>query len=467
MSTTERQATPNKRASPVYEAWEQFVQGENEISGVRPEVALSWQRSRDQYNVDPYLSEAPMATSEAPHSMEHDAVFTELGFQAASMAYEVANLGGAVTVADANGRILGQWGDRETLKMAAKTGLVPWYCWSERVVGTNGIGTALETPNATVLRREEHWCQAFHEWSCAGAAVRDAVTKKPIAILNISCWRGDVPGPAPVWLRKTTTHTQSMLRTRARDGGAELLAAFHHSRSQSRVPLAAVDTMGKVVIADQRAAVLLGVPSHSAAVDPAIRWNPQLPELIHAARYATQRVGQEADWVGSTQVSTHLAAEPSPIRIRPVFHYGSLVGHLISFTTSHDEQIPAADTTPAYPSAQDPTRPHRVVGMRENRMVLLRPAEVTLAEAEGNDVWLTTDQGRMTAASSSLDKFDHELAYTGFLRVHRRYVVNLSRIREVERRDKGELFLVMDDPQNTMVPVSRRNSRAVRQALGI
>jgi hypothetical protein len=50
---------------------------------------------------------------------------------------------------------------------------------------------------------------------------------------------------------------------------------------------------------------------------------------------------------------------------------------------------------------------------------------------------------------------------------HRRYVVNLSRVREVERRDKGELVLVMDDHENTMVRVSRRNARAVRRALGI
>ena len=99
-------------------------------------------------------------------------------------------------------------------------------------------------------------------------------------------------------------------------------------------------------------------------------------------------------------------------------------------------------------------------------MVLLRLPEVTLAEAEGNEVWLSTDQGRLRAASSGLDKLDDELANAGFLRVHRRYVVNLSRVREVERRDRGELVLVMDD-ENTIVPVSRRNARAVRRALGI
>ena len=90
-----------------------------------------------------------------------------------------------------------------------------------------------------------------------------------------------------------------------------------------------------------------------------------------------------------------------------------------------------------------------------------------MAESEGNEVWLSTDQGRLRATSSGLDKLDNELANAGFLRVHRRYVVNLSRVREVERRDRGELVLVMDDSENTIVPVSRRNARAVRRVLGI
>ena len=46
-------------------------------------------------------------------------------------------------------------------------------------------------------------------------------------------------------------------------------------------------------------------------------------------------------------------------------------------------------------------------------------------------------------------------------------MVNLNRIREIERGLKGELFLIMDDRTNTMVPVSRRNAPAVRRALDI
>jgi DNA-binding LytR/AlgR family response regulator len=145
-----------------------------------------------------------------------------------------------------------------------------------------------------------------------------------------------------------------------------------------------------------------------------------------------------------------------------------LVGHLISFGAADGEQLPRAELgTYAAAGTSSEEHPRRVVGVRENRMVLLRAREVLSAESDGNDVWLSTDQGRMQAAFPGLDKLDSELANAGFLRVHRQHIVNLNRVREVERRDKGELVLVMDDRENTMVPVSRRNVRAVRSALGI
>jgi hypothetical protein len=452
----------NANEAAVYGAWERFVHGEDDISGVRPEVAISWQRCRDQYRVDPYLSEAPVAVAEVAHPLEHAVVFAELGFRAAAMVHEVANFGGIVTVADATGTILAEWGDKATCSIAAGASLAPWFCWSERAVGTNGIGTALGTQHPVVIRREEHWCQVFHDWTCVAVAVRDVVSKEPIAVLNISCWRSDLPASARGWLANAAAYTQSRLRMRARDSGTELLAAYNHARMGSTEPLAAVDTSGKVVIADDAASVLLGVPGNAPAVNPAVRWNPRLPAFVDAARYASKQAGHNPDWIGATQIFTHLADEPSPIRIRPFFRYGNLVGHLISFGVPEGEPLPDAEV-----GAHSQGQPRRVVGVRDSRMVLLRLPEVTLAESEGNEVWLSTDQGRLRATSSGLDKLDNELANAGFLRVHRRYVVNLSRVREVERRDRGELVLVMDDNENTSVPVSRRNARAVRRVLGI
>ena len=446
----------------VFAAWERFVQGDDQVPGVRAEVAISWHRCREQYRVDPHLTEAPVAVAEVDHTPEHDVVFADLGFRAATVAHDVSSLGGVVTITDATGRILAEWGDQATLARATDANLAPWFCWSECAAGTNGMGTALEAHGPVLIRGAEHWCKAFHNWVCAGIAVRDVVTREPIAVLNISCWRSHLPASAGSWLANAASKTQCTLRRRARDSGAELVAAYAQARAHTSAPLAAMDTAGKVVIADDTASVLMGVPASTPAVDPTVRWNPGLPELIGAARYASRQAARNPDWVGSTQIFTHLADEPTSISIRPVFLSGHLIGNLVSFGASDGAQLPHAEA-PAHGHAQ----PRRLVATRDNRMVLLRLPEVSFAEAEGNDVWLSTDQGRLRAASQGLDKLEGELADAGFLRVHRSYVVNLSRIREIERGLKGELSLVMDDQPNTMVPVSRRNTPAVRRALDI
>ena len=106
-----RQLDPNSRSrgdATVHQAWERFAGGEDELSGVRPEVAISWHRCRDQYRVDPHLARAPAAVAEVDHSLEHDVVIAELGFRAAAMAHEVSTVGGIVTITDAIGRVLAQ-----------------------------------------------------------------------------------------------------------------------------------------------------------------------------------------------------------------------------------------------------------------------------------------------------------------------------------------------------------------------
>jgi DNA-binding LytR/AlgR family response regulator len=109
----------------------------------------------------------------------------------------------------------------------------------------------------------------------------------------------------------------------------------------------------------------------------------------------------------------------------------------------------------------------RIVGVSGERMVLLRRPEVRFAEADGNDVWLATDEGRLQAAVHGIDKLEEELAGGEFLRVHRRFIVNLNCVRAVDRGQRGELLLIMSGAEREAVPVSRRNVPAVRRALGL
>jgi hypothetical protein len=453
-----------ERYQAVTAARERFLAGDDRVRGIRPEVATSWYRCREQYHVDPGLSTAPAASARdepsADHTLEHEIVFAQLGGTAASIAAEVESLGAVVTVADGAGRILTVQGDKETLRRARDSNMAPWSCWSEWATGTNGMGTALEAPGAVLICGPEHWCTGFDEWICAGVAVRDPVTGDPVAVLDVSTWRANLPPQAAEWLSKAVGGARSVLRQRAHDSGAELAAAFAQAGARSGQALAALDASGKVVIADEEASLFLGVPARVPALDPAVRWRARL-DLGRLARHATKQARLNRDWVGSTQIATGLSSEPCRITLRPVFLADQPIGTLAVFGFEDGDQIePEAPQRALSP-------PSRIVGLHDERMVLLHRPEVRFAEADGNDVWLVTaDEGRLQAAVRGIDKLEEELVGSEFLRVHRRFLVNLSCVRAVERGQRGELSLIMDG-SGQEVPVSRRNVPAVRRALGL
>jgi hypothetical protein len=453
-----------ERYQAVTAARERFLAGDDRVRGVRPEIATSWYRCREQYHVDPSLSEAPSASEEdgslAEHTLEQEIVFAQLGGAAASIASEVESLGGVVTVTDRAGRILTVQGDKETLARARGSNMAPWSCWSEWATGTNGMGTALEAPGPVLISGPEHWCTGFHEWVCAGVAVRDAVTHDAVAVLDVSAWRADLPSKTARWLSGAVSGARAILRQRARHSGAQLAAAFAQTRPRAGQALAVLDANGKVVIADETASLFLGVPSRVPALDPAVRWQPGL-DLGRLARHAIKQARNDHGWAGSTQIMTALSDEPCRLTLRPVFLAGQPIGTLAIFGAEYGDPIERERLEPRLSPSP------RIVGVSGERMVLLHRPEVHFAEADGNDVWLVTDEGRLQAAIHGIDKLEEELTGGEFMRVHRRFIVNLSCVRAVDRGARGELSLIMDGDEREAVPVSRRNVPAVRRALGL
>jgi hypothetical protein len=451
------------RYKAVTVARERFLAGDDRVRGVRPEIATSWYRCREQYHVDPSLTQAPPASAQdegaSEHTLEHEVVFAQLGGAATSIASEVESFGGVVAVADGSGRILTVQGDHKTLARARDSNMAPWSCWSEWATGTNGMGTALEAPGPVLISGPEHWCVGLHEWVCAGVAVRDAVTQDPVAVLDVSAWRASLPAQAAGWLSKAVGGARAILRQRAHDSGAELAAAFTQTRTPGR-GVAALDARGNVVIADEGASLFLGVPARVPALDPAVRWKPS-PDFGRIARHAIKQAHMDRNWVGSTQIVPELTGEPCRITLRPVFLADQPVGTLAIFGSGFGDPLEYERPQPG------PAPPSRVVGLSGESMVLLRRSEVHFAEADGNDVWLVTDEGRLQATVRGIDKLEVELAGGEFLRVHRRFLVNLSRVRAVDRGPRGELSLIIDGTEREAVPVSRRNVPAVRRALGL
>jgi len=451
-------------------AWERFVAGADSVQGVRPEILMSWYRCREEYEVDPGLDRAPAAAESSSHSIEHDVVFAELGGVAASAADEV---GGdcLLTVADSDGRVLASYGSQRVLRLAADSNLAPWYAWSEWASGTNGLGTALESHSPVMVAGPEHWCRAFHSWQCAGLAVRNVVTNEPLAALGISCWKSSLPGTALSWLRDAVAPAEATLCQRASDTGILLASAFADSRLAPSTPLAAVDVAGNIVLANTEAAVLLGTPADTPAYAPADRWTPHVPALPQLVAKAMRCARKDPHWSGATQVFVPFLDAPVQVAVRPVPTGNQVIGALLAFGSpdSPDGDLPFEIHSPNLTRRSAHPNPvsRRVVALRGDRWVLLEPAQIRFAEVDHNNVWLMSDQGRLLAATPGLDRLEQQLTEMGFLRVHRRFLVNLNRVREIEQGFRGSLFLHTDNRTHESIPVARRHMADVRRALGL
>jgi hypothetical protein len=329
------------------------------------------------------------------------------------------------------------------------------------------MGTALESHRPVLVRGPEHWCRGFQEWVCAGVAVRDAVTHDPLAVLNVSCWRASLSDAVLPWLGRVAAATEAKLRARAHHSGTLLAAALTDFRMAPATPVAAMDLAGKVVLANSEAAALMGTPADQPAYSPTHRWTPQLSTLPRLVRRAVERARKDPSWTGSTLVFVPFLGVTVPVAVHPVFSGTQVIGMLLTFGSTDGR--PAIDPPAGDPAsgAAPGTVPSRVIALRDDRWVLLDPREIRFAESDHNTVWLTSDQGRLVAATRGLDRLEQQLEDKGFLRVHRRFLVNLGRVREVEQGFKGALFLATDARPRETVPVARRHASQLRQALGL
>jgi hypothetical protein len=497
-ATNDTAATTSGPASATMAAWERFVGGEDTVEGVRPEILASWYRCREQYQVDPHLAQAPPAPGEGPggedHSLMHATVFAELGGAAAMAAEEAESLSGIVTVTDSGGRILATWGDRKTLGLAEESNLAPWSAWPEWTTGTNGMGTALETHEPVTVQGPEHWCQGFHGWACAGVAIRDVTTGKAIAVLNVSLRGTGLPPRLADWLRQNAASVQAGLSKRERRSGIELVATFARAAAGAQAPVAALDMAGRVVIANDEAGLLFGVPSRTPAANPGSRWASQVPELAWLAQHAARQAGRDPHWTGSTRIYVPFTQTMLPVNVTPVYQARQMIGMLLTGSAADGDPltlealdalgapgvpgspgvlgVPGAPGLPGRLEAAEAGQPAaplpgRVIARRDDRLVVLALPEIRYAESDGNFVWLATDHGRLRANAHGLDNLERELHGNGFLRVHRRFLVNLRRIREIDQGFKGSLFLITDVRSHETVPVSRRHAPVLRRALGV
>jgi two-component system LytT family response regulator len=125
-------------------------------------------------------------------------------------------------------------------------------------------------------------------------------------------------------------------------------------------------------------------------------------------------------------------------------------------------QAPAPEAPPASPAATG--LPPRLPLETRQGIVLLAPEEISHAQLDGALVTVHTTRGAFLC-DLPLQELERQLAPHGFVRVHRRALLNLGRVVRLEPTETGGFLARTAD--GAAVEVSRLAARELRRRLGL
>jgi DNA-binding LytR/AlgR family response regulator len=99
------------------------------------------------------------------------------------------------------------------------------------------------------------------------------------------------------------------------------------------------------------------------------------------------------------------------------------------------------------------------------RTVLLDLDDVIYVSAKNKSTYVHTYENQYLV-DLTLSELEGRLSKDAFRRLHRSYMINLNKVKEILRID-GAYVVVMADRDETQVPVARRQVKAFREAVGI
>ena len=231
--------------------------------GVRQAILASWWRSREcnvaadrldvQYVRDPDL-DTPLTRSAEPVLR---GLREQLDGQPVS-----------IVLTDPAGLVLSRLtGDADLERHLDRVQLAVGFSYAESVVGTNGIGTALEAGQPMHVFGHEHYAENLEELACAGVPIRHPVSGKTVGVLDLTCWRKDA-GPLLVTLAKTTAEQiRQALLTETGLREIELLHAYIRACRRSSGMVFALNN--DVVMMNETARTTLGASDQTCLLQHA------------------------------------------------------------------------------------------------------------------------------------------------------------------------------------------------------
>lgn len=111
------------------------------------------------------------------------------------------------------------------------------------------------------------------------------------------------------------------------------------------------------------------------------------------------------------------------------------------------------------------TRRSQLVVKSDDRILLVQAEDLVYASLNEDEVTIVASQVTGTSNYRTLDELQAQLDQAVFWRVHRSYLVNINKIKEIVPWFSRNFILRMRDGKSTEIPVSRAQTKRLREYL--
>lgn len=315
----------------VTQLWERFVSGdEADLSSLRPEIADSWRRCRDEFKV-------PLESSRLP-SREADISTLDADLKEACVPVvdllqaAISGISALVGISNREGELLHVLpSDAKVLEHAEQFNAMPGAQCSEAYGGTNCIGTGAIIGKPIQIRLDEHYLPLFKNWNTCSAPILHPINGSLTGVFGIS-GLSEVGHPRMIEFAVRGAELVSKLlgSVQAIDRLTLVRSFDDFSRRYQDASLLAVDAYGFIMQTTPQSAE--AVASNQGA--PA---GSRISELI-----GTEAIKRLQGQDRACELELPLPSAPKALA-NPVFRGNRLVGAIVVFTPS---KRPAIQRTP-------------------------------------------------------------------------------------------------------------------------
>jgi len=167
--------------------WEYFVGEDQKPQKIRKDIFQSWKRCQN-YGVNPHQKQSSviLTNDQLSELIDKSQLYNTSIPILEELKQQTVGTEHLITLCDSNGRIIYLSGKHSLLHKAEKMNFVQGADWSEKIAGSNAIGTSIAAGKPIQVFAYEHFCEGVHPWNCSAAPIKDPFTGQLLGVFDLT-----------------------------------------------------------------------------------------------------------------------------------------------------------------------------------------------------------------------------------------------------------------------------------------